>query len=174
MKYLFSRFSNCCLIVFLYVYSIQDDGIEINFCIYECYKDLFLPLMWIGIQLLYMVLIQIALFILAIVNRNVSLKIMNDFKSISVIIYTTTVVLFCLGVITFAITSYVIVTEVIFLGGILLDAAILLSFTFIPKVSPLNILLFIVNDMHTFIVVNHVIQYVKVLVSMSIFTSSPR
>ena len=96
--------------------------------------------MWIGIQLLYLVLIQIALFTLAIVNRNVSLKILNDFKSISVIIYTTTVVLFCLSVITFAVTSYVIVTEVIFLGGILLDATILLSFTFIPKVSPLNIL----------------------------------
>ena len=121
----------------MYIYPIQDDGIEINFCTYECYKDLFLPLMWLGIQLLYLALMQAALFILAIVNRNVSLKILNDSKSIRVIIYISTVVLLCLSIITFAVTSYIIVTEVLFLGGIMLDATVLLSFTFIPKVSPL-------------------------------------
>ena len=45
------------LILFLYVYPIQVDGIEINFCIYQSYKHVFLLLMWLGIQLLYLALI---------------------------------------------------------------------------------------------------------------------
>ena len=63
------------------------------------------------------------------------IKVLNDFIEVSIVIYTTSVVLLCLGAITFGLNSYLIVTETLFSGGIMLAATVGLFFLFVPKVS---------------------------------------
>lgn len=114
----------------------QADGIMINFCIFECYGDSStLPLVWTGISFGYLVVLQVAAFVLAVLTRKVSIEVLNDWKWMVIIIYTTSAVLLVLGVITFALTSYAIVTETLFSGGLMLATTVFLVFQFVPKVQ---------------------------------------
>ena len=73
-------------------------------------------------------------------TRRVKIKVMNDSKSVAVIIYTTSVVLVALVIISFTLDSYIVVTEILFSGGIMLATTVFLAFTFIPKVIRVKIL----------------------------------
>lgn len=112
----------------------QSEGITINFCTYECYNGRVLPLAYTGVSFIYQVLLQVAAFVLALMTRKVQIKVLNDSKEIAVIIYTTSVVLLALAVITFGLSSYLIVTEALFSGGEMLATTVVLFFLFVPKV----------------------------------------
>ena len=116
-------------------FALQSTGITINFCTYECYNGRLPSLIWTGLSFIKLVLIQVAAFVLALVTRKVMIKVLNDFIEVSIVIYTTSVVLLCLGAITFGLNSYLIVTETLFSGGIMLAATVGLFFLFVPKVS---------------------------------------
>ena len=80
-------------------------------------------------------LLQVAAVILAFTTRRVKIKVLNDSKSVAVIIYTTSVVLVALVIISFTLDSYIVVVqEILFSGGILLATTVFLIFIFIPKV----------------------------------------
>lgn len=66
------------------------------------------------------------------------IKVLNDSREVAIIIYTTSAVLLALGVITFGLSSYLIVTEVLFSGGMMLATTIFLIFLFVPKVRSCN------------------------------------
>ena len=89
-------------------------------------------------EYVYLVLLQVAAFILAIVTRNVQIKVLNDSKEMTVIVYSTSVVLLILGVITFAFDTRFALGEGLFGFGMMLGTTIFLAFVFVPKVSLSN------------------------------------
>ncbi len=111
----------------------QDDGIRIEFCAWECYNSM-LPFFWVAMEYVYLFLLQAVAVVLAFKTRKVKIKELNDSKSVACIIYVTTIVMSVLMIITFASDGYIIVTEALFSGGIMLATAVFLGLTFIPKV----------------------------------------
>ena len=87
--------------------------------------------------ILYLVLLQVAAFVLAIVTRKVEIRVLNDSKEMSVIVYTTSAVMVVLTGITLGLNSYLIATETIFTGGVILATTVVLFFLFVPKVCQL-------------------------------------
>lgn len=78
---------------------------------------------------------QVAAFILALLTRNVKIRVLNDSKEMAFIIYTTSVVLLALGGVTFGLSSYIIITEVLFSGGVMFATTVFLTLLFLPKVT---------------------------------------
>lgn len=74
-------------------------------------------------------------FFLAVANRKVEIEVLNDFKEMSIIVYTTTAMLIPLLAITFGVSSYMALSEIFFSGAIMLATTVFLFFIFVPKVS---------------------------------------
>jgi len=112
------------------------DNITINYCIYECYgAKSYLPLAWTGVEFFYLITLQAVALVLAIANRNVKIEALNDFKEMSIIVYTITIMLIPLLAITYGVSMYTTISEVFFSGAIMLATTVFLFFTFVPKVS---------------------------------------
>ena len=79
-------------------------------------------------------LIQVAAFVLAIVTRNVKIKVLNDSKEMTFTAYTTSIVM-VLGVIFLVFNTRFTLNEVLVGFGIMLATTILLAFVFVAKVS---------------------------------------
>ena len=105
-----------------------------NNCIYQCY-GFDVPLAWAGVQYTYLLVIQVAAFILSVVTRKVKIKVLNDSKEMMAIVYTSTIILLILGVFTFALGTRLILTEIFFGLGVLIATTVFLALTFVPKVS---------------------------------------
>ena len=103
-------------------------------CIYKCYGRL-PSLVMVAIEFVYLILLQVAAFVLAIITRNVKIKVLNDSKQMAIVIYTSSTVMLVLGVITFTLASRLILNEVLFGFGIMLATTIFLGLVFVPKVS---------------------------------------
>lgn len=113
---------------------LQEDGIRIENCINQCYG--FSPaLAWVALEYIYLLSLQVAAFILAILTRKVKVKVLNDSKEMIIIVYTSTTIMLVLGVFTFALSTRFILQEVIFCGLIMLATTIFLTVLFVPKVS---------------------------------------
>ena len=111
----------------------QSDGISIVYCAWECYNTL-TPFIWLALEYVYLGLLQVIAVILAFNTRKVKIKVLNDSKAVAVIIYTSSVVLVALVIVSFALDSFIVVTEVLFSGGILLATTVFVGFIFVPKV----------------------------------------
>ena len=105
-----------------------------NNCIYTCY-GFDASLVWVGVEYVYLLIIQVAAFVLAVLNWKVTIKVLNDAKEMMVIVYTSSVILIVLGVFTFVLGTRLILNETLFNVGIFIATTVFLSFTFIPKVS---------------------------------------
>ena len=105
-----------------------------NNCIYGCY-GFTVRLVWAALQYLYLMLLQVVAFVLALITRKVQIKVLNDSKEMFIIVYTSTTIMVGLGIITFALGSRLILNEALFCGGILLATTVFLVFIFVPKVS---------------------------------------
>lgn len=112
---------------------VQENGIKIEFSAWHCY-DSSLPFIWVGLEYLYLIVLQVAAIILAFKTRNVKIKELNDFKSVAAIIYITSIIMAALMVVTFATSGYIVLAEALFSGGIILATIVFLGLTFIPKV----------------------------------------
>ena len=86
-------------------------------------------------EFLYLIILQIMALILAIVNRKVKIEVLNDFKEMSIIVYTITILFIPLFAITYGVSSYTTISEAFFSGAIMLATTVFLFFTFVPKVS---------------------------------------
>ena len=75
---------------------------------------------------------------LAFLTRRVEIKELNDSKSVAAIIYVTTFIIAVLLVDTFVTVGYIVVSEGLFSGGLLISTSVFLGFTFIPKVVSYN------------------------------------
>ena len=83
-----------------------------------------------------MISLQLAAFILAVITRKVKIKVLNDFKEMTLIVYTTTSAMVVMCIPTFTPFFGFITNEAVFSGGIMLATTVFLTFLFIPKVSP--------------------------------------
>ena len=72
--------------------------------------------------------------ILAVQTINVVITVLNDSKSVAVLIYTSSVVLVVISFIRLFLRHYINVSATIYCGGILLLATVFLIIVFCPKV----------------------------------------
>ena len=113
--------------------SVQDDGVTVINCAWECY-DKAPPFIWLSLEFVYMAVLQVVALILTFKTRKVKIKALNDSKSVTAIIYTTSILLAGVAIVTFALKSFVVVTQLLFSGGVILSTTIFVGFVFIPKV----------------------------------------
>lgn len=102
-------------------------------CIYQCY-GFSVSLIWVAVEYVYLLIIQVAAFILAILNWNVKIKVLNDSREMMAIVYTSSCIMIVLGVITFALSVRFTLNEAIFSMGVMIATTIFLALTFVPKV----------------------------------------
>ena len=103
-------------------------------CVYGCY-GFTVSLVWISLEYCYLLLLQLAAFILAVATCKVKIKVLNDSKSMLIIVYSTTIIMIGLGVITFILPVRLVTNEAVFSLGIMLATTVLLGLLFIPKVQ---------------------------------------
>ena len=84
----------------------------------------------------YVFVVNIVALILAIQTRKVKIKILNDYKYVSTMVYIFISLWIIMGVSLFILPWNTLnIGEMVFSGGILLGNKILLCLTFIPKVQ---------------------------------------
>jgi len=102
--------------------------------VYQCYG--FTPsLIWVSLEYFFLLLLQVAAFVLALATCRVKIRVLNDSKEMMAIVYTTTAVMTVLGIITFILPTYLVINEAVFSFGIMLATSLLLGLLFIPKVK---------------------------------------
>ena len=89
---------------------------------------------WLAIIYIYLAILQLVGIVLAFQTRKVKVKVLNDAKFITAIIYISSLVFVLLIAVTFLLGAYINVTEVLFSGGILVAITALVALIFIPKV----------------------------------------
>ena len=82
-----------------------------------------------------MFLVQSAAVFFAIKTRRVKIKVLNDAKWISIIIYVTSFVLAVTLIVAFALSSFLNADAAVFSTGLILVSFLVLCILFIPKVS---------------------------------------
>lgn len=113
---------------------IQDKGITIIFCAWECYSKS-VPFVWLALEYTYLIVLQVLALVLAFKTRKVKIKALNDSKSVTAIIYVSSIIIVALIIITFALDSYIVVSEAMFSAGLLIATTTFLVFSFVPKVN---------------------------------------
>ena len=114
---------------------LQDDGVEVVYMTYQCDKtEGGLGDIWLLITYVYFGLLQLIGIILAIQTRKVHIKVLNDSKFVTALIYMSSILLLLLGVVVYLFGSYINAVEIVFSGAFLLAATTFASLSFIPKV----------------------------------------
>ena len=86
-------------------------------------------------EVLYLFSLQVAALVLAVANRNVKIEVLNDFKEMSVIVYTVTIMLVPMFAVTYGVSMYTTISEALLSGAIMSATTVFLFFTFVPKVG---------------------------------------
>jgi gamma-aminobutyric acid type B receptor len=112
--------------------------IQIFHKVWQCYGSGSAPFYLDLVIFVYLGLLQVVGIILAFQTRKVKIPILNDSKSVTALIYISSIVLVVIVLISFILNEYVNVRAVLFYGGIILLATIFLALIFIPKVISLH------------------------------------
>ena len=104
--------------------------------VWQCYDYISAPFFIDLLIFVYLGLLQLVGVILAFQTRKVKISILNDSKSVTALIYISSIVLVVIILVTFIMHGYINVTAVLFYGGIILLATMFLVLIFIPKVFP--------------------------------------
>lgn len=110
-------------------------GVRIEFFTWECYSSN--AFYWLIVIFVYLVFLQVIGFILAVRTRKVKIKALNDSKFVAAVIYVTSIVLLLMVVVTFALSRYRNVAEVVFSGALMLGTTAFLCLMFVPKMASL-------------------------------------
>lgn len=89
---------------------------------------------WLAITYVYFGLLQLIGIILAVQTRKVQIKVLNDSKFVTALIYMSSILLLLLGVVVYLFGSYINAVEIVFSGAFLLSATTFACLSFIPKV----------------------------------------
>ena len=111
----------------------QEYGIGINYENPVC--DSPRSIIWIGIVFFEKFLVQAAAVFFAIRTRKVKIKVLNDAKWISVIIYVTSFVLAVMLIGVFALNDFLNSDAAVYSAGLIIVSLLVLCILFIPKVS---------------------------------------
>ena len=105
---------------------------------------------WLGVIFGYKFVLQGIGCLLAFSIRKVKIKELNDSKEVSAILYTTFVIIAAFIVVTFIYGDYVNVDGGAYGFGVFTATTVVLTFIFIPKVSPVNDYLPMHSQQHCF------------------------
>ena len=112
---------------------------RIDYFVWQCFggDSATLGFTWLVVIYVYLAILQLVGFVLAIQTRKVKIKVLNDAKLITATVYISSIVLVVLIVVTFSgvIDSYINVIEALFSGGFLVAITAFMALIFIPKVS---------------------------------------
>jgi gamma-aminobutyric acid type B receptor len=109
-------------------------AIREDYSVWQCHESGSIPFVFDVLIFVYLGLLQLVGIILAFQTRKVRISILNDSKSVTALIYISSIVLVVIVLITFILRGYLNVSAAMFYGGIILLATIFLIFIFIPKV----------------------------------------
>ena len=107
---------------------------------WQCYESGSVPFIFDILVFIYLGLLQFVGIILAFQTRKVKINVLNDSKSVTALIYISSIVLVVIVLITFILRGYINISAGVFSGGIILLATIFLLLMFIPKVNHNNML----------------------------------
>lgn len=96
-------------------------------------------IIWIIFLYGCIILTQVVAVILAFRTRKVTIKALNDSKYLTIIIYTSTIIMAIIIPSTVLLDKYLTVDATVFGGLIMLFTTVVLGLTFIPKVRNGNI-----------------------------------
>ena len=124
-------------VMHIHTFYMQESGIieEYHKYIWQCYSERSLPLIIDIIIFIYLSLPQFVGFILAIQTRKVKISALNDSKSVTVLIYISTIALVVIFLIEFILRDHINISTGLFSGGIIILTTTFLIITFAPKVS---------------------------------------
>ena len=112
----------------------QSSAIREDYSVWQCHESGSIPFVFDVLIFVFLGLLQLVGIILAFQTRKVRISILNDSKSVTALIYISSIVLVVIVLITFILRGYLNVSAAMFYGGIILLATIFLIFIFIPKV----------------------------------------
>ena len=115
-------------------FLMQSSAIREDYSVWQCYESGSAPFVFDVLIFVYLNLLQLVGIILAFQTRKVKIPILNDSKSVTALIYISSIVLVVIVLITFILRGYLNVSAAMFYGGIILLATIFLIFIFVPKV----------------------------------------
>ena len=101
---------------------------------WQCYSSRSVPFIFEIIIFIYLGLLQFVGIILAFQTRKVKITVLNESKSVTALIYISSIVLVVIVLITFILRSYINLSTAVFSGGIIILATFFLGLSFIPKV----------------------------------------
>jgi gamma-aminobutyric acid type B receptor len=102
--------------------------------VWRCYSSESHLLISDIIIFIYLSLLQFVGIILAFQTRKVKITALNDSKSVTALIYISSIVLVVIVLITFILRSHINISAAVFAGGIIVLATFFLVLVFIPKV----------------------------------------
>ena len=101
---------------------------------WQCYSSGSVPVIFDLIIFIFLGLLQFVGIILAFQTRKVKITVLNESKSVTALIYISSIVLVVIVLITFILRSYINLSAAVFSGGIIILATFFLGLSFIPKV----------------------------------------
>ena len=101
---------------------------------WQCYSSKSVPFVFDLIIFIYLGLLQFVGILLAFQTRKVKITVLNESKSVTALIYISSIVLVVIVLITFILRSYINLSAAVFSGGIIILATFFLGLSFIPKV----------------------------------------
>lgn len=148
---LFSKFSLChpccnrvfCIDIAAIIVLLQVADIREEYSVWRCYESGSVPFFLQVIIFIYLILLQVVGIILAFQTRKVKINVLNDSKSVTTLIYSSSIVLVVIVLIKSFLRSYINVSAAVFSGGILLLATFFLILIFCPKVNSTYLILHI-------------------------------
>ena len=117
--------------MYVYLYT-QEKGIIENYFVIKCYTVA--SFSWQIALYLYLAILQAAALVLAFKIRKVEIKVLNDSKEISAIVYITTVIDVELILVSTLLHNYRTGRLLLYYGGILIMATVIVGLIYIPKV----------------------------------------
>ena len=117
------------------LHTSQDSDVLKEHSVWQCYESGSVPFIFDILVFIYLGLLQFVGIILAFQTRKVRINVLNDSKSVTALIYISSIVLVVIVLITFILRGYINISAGVFSGGIILLATIFLLLIFIPKVS---------------------------------------
>ena len=101
---------------------------------WQCYKPDSIVTTFSAIFLIYLGLLHFLGITLAFLTRNVKVAVLNESKSVSIMIYTSTIIMVILTLTQFFSRKYMNISGAVNAGGIIFQATIFLALSFVPKV----------------------------------------
>ncbi len=101
--------------------------------VYQCYTET-IHTIYLTLTFVYLAILQIIGIVLAIQTRKIKIKLLNDSKYISAVIYISSIALFFIGSNVLIPDQFINIEEAVYSGSILVGTTSFLALIFIPKV----------------------------------------